>query len=745
MNMKNYNRFRIISFFLLLTIFICISGSDAQAAKEPYKIPEVKEKVKIDGILDDDVWKEARVLTLNFEVEPGENIDPPVKTEVLLAYSAKYLYVAFRAQDPNPSEIRARVTDRDNILNDDYVGIVLDTFNDSRRAYQFLCNPYGIQADQVIGMIGNNTQWDAIWNSASRINKNGYTTEIAIPFTSLRFQRNKGDQTWRIDAVRHYPRSLSHTIGLFPRDRSNNCYMCQAVSIKGFTGARPGNNLEFDPTLASSLTQEKENFPNGKMVKKDSKVDPGLTARWSFTPNMTLSAAVNPDFSQVEADVAQLDINNQFALYYPEKRPFFLEGSNIFRSRFYAIYSRTVADPEWGIKLTGQEGKNTIGFFTARDTITNLIIPSSQSSQLTSLDMHNTSTALRYRRDVGKSSTIGAIFTNREGDDYFNRIASLDADFRFTKKDQLRIQVIGSQTRYPHQIVSEYDQPNGKFTGAAINGIYMHVTKNFAFSAHYQNLHPDFRADVGFIDQSGVKEYGLYGRYAWRKNPGHWYSRIDVRGLYIYMTDHRNNLLVKKFQGDLIYWGTLQSYISITTFFGTQAYLGSEYQDNKVQITARARPTGNLYLGLSGVYGDQIDVVNARAGTRLRLNPFLQYNIGSRTYLGVDHVFEKLNVAGGRLYTANLTNLRFVYQFNNRTFLRTILQYANYKYSPDLYNNPRDPEYKKLFSQILFSYKINPRTVLFLGYSDNYYANSIYHLTQRDRTFFLKIGYALVL
>lgn len=743
--MTQHNYLPAISFFLLMTILVCVPGSSAHAAAAPYKIPQVKEKVKIDGILDDEVWKKAQGFVLNYEVEPGENIAPPVKTEVLLVYSAKYLYIAFRAHDPNPSEIRAQVTDRDNILNDDSVGIVLDTFNDSRRAYQFLCNPYGIQADQVISLAGDNSQWDAIWNSAGKINKTGYTVEMAIPFTSLRFQRNKGDQVWRIDMVRNYPRSLNHIIGLFPRDRSNNCYMCQAVSIKGFTGARPGNNLEFTPTLSSSLTQERDDFPGGEFVKKDSKVDPGLTARWSFTPNMTLNAAVNPDFSQVEADVAQLDINNQFALYYPEKRPFFLEGSSIFRSRFFAIHSRTVADPEWGVKLTGKEGKNAIGFFMARDTITNLIIPSSQGSRLTSLDMHNTSTALRYRRDVGKSSTVGIVFTNREGDDYLNRVAGIDGDVRFSKKDQIQFQYIGSQTRYPDEIVTGFGQIDGKFSGNAMDFIYRHVTRNVYVSAHYQGVSPNFRSDVGFTDQTGTRLYDLYGRYTWRKKKGHWYSRLDIRGLLLYMTDYDNHMLKRMYQGQFIYYGPLQSYLSLTTAFGKQAYLGKEFRDNKVTIDARIRPAGNLFLGVSSIYGDQIDVSNVRAGTRLRLNPYIQYNIGKQGYLELDHVYEKLNVDGGRLYTANLSNFRFVYQFNRRTFLRTILQYADYKYNPGLYNNPRDPVYKKLFSQFLFSYKLNPRTVLFLGYSDNYYANSVYRLKQKDRTFFLKIGYALVL
>jgi hypothetical protein len=743
--MQKHKTFQIILLFLLLTATVCVSGLDTGSVRTPHKIPEVKLKVKIDGILDEEEWEDALVLTLNYEVEPGENVIPPVKTQVFLCYDAKNLYVGFKAYDPGPANIRAHVTDRDNTWNDDYVGIVLDTFNDSRFTHDFYCNPFGIQAEQIVTISRGATSWDAIWNSAGRITHEGYCVEMAIPFTSLRFQGKKGDQVWGIDLVRSYPRSLSHLIGLFPRDRSNNCYMCQADKVIGFKGARPGKNLEFDPTLSGIYTQEREEFPDGKFVKKNDKVEPGLTARWSFTPNLTLSAAINPDFSQVEADAAQLDINNQFALYYPEKRPFFLEGGSIFRSRFWAIYTRTVVDPEWGIKLTGKEGKHAIGFFTARDTVTNLIIPSSQSSRLISLDMKNISTALRYRYDLGRSSNIGIIITNREGDNYYNRIAGIDGDIRFSKKDRIWLQYIGSQTRYPDNVVINYNQPNGKFTGSAFDGAYSHSTRNVYLSAHYQDVTPNFRADVGFADQTGTKLYDVEGRYIWRKNPGHWYTTLIARNQYVYMSDHNDQLLQKYFRSWINYNGPLQSYFSLQTNFGKRAYMGKEFNDNYLDLYFRARPSGSLYLWLRGAFGDRIDFANVQAGTRVRLNPGIQYNLGRHFYLELDHVFERLNVDAGELYTANLSNIRLVYQFNRRAFLRTILQYADYQYNSQLYLQPRDPEYKHLFSQVLFSYKINPQTVLFLGYSDDYYGYSDISLKQNNYTFFLKIGYALVL
>jgi len=742
--MQKPNHLQIILLFLLHSILLCVSGYTA-SIRTPHKIPELTTKVKIDGILEEKEWEGAKVLTLNYEVEPGENIAPPVKTDVLLAYDAKHLYVGFRAYDPEPAKIRAHVTDRDNISNNDYVGIVLDTFNDSRLTHNLYCNPYGIQSDQMSTLTNSNVSWDAIWNSAGRITKEGYCVEMAIPFTSLRFQGKKEDQEWGIDAVRNYPRDVTTTIGLFPRDRSNNCYMCQADKLIGFKEARPGKNLEFDPTLFGILTQERESFPAGKFTDTRKKIESGLTARWTFTPNLTLNATINPDFSQVEADVAQLDINNQYALYYSEQRPFFLEGSNIFQSRFYPVYTRTVADPEWGIKLTGKEGKHAIGFFITRDTITNLIIPSSQNSQVISVDMKNISSALRYRCDVGKSSNIGLFITDREGDDYFNRLAGLDLDIRFKKTERIAAQYLASQTSYPDSVVERYKQPEGKFTGGAFDFLYVHATRSVSLNAHYQDVTPNYRSDVGFADQTGTKLYELGGRYTWRRPRGHWFTSLIASGNYIYINDYDSRLLQKYALFYVNYYGPLQSYCSLRGNFGKRAYSGKEFDDNYVTTNFQLRPSGSLYLWFSGTFGDQIDYTNVQAGTRVRLNPGIQYNWGRHLYMAIDHVYERLNVNAGKLYTANLSNIRLVYQFNRRAFLRTILQYADYQYNSDLYLNPRDPEYKHFFSQVLFSYKINPQTVLFLGYSDDYYGYSEIPLKQNNRTFFMKIGYALVL
>ncbi|UCH94101.1 MAG: carbohydrate binding family 9 domain-containing protein [Candidatus Aminicenantes bacterium] len=735
---------RMFTFFVVL--FFLVYGT-LLTGKTPHRVPPVTSKVKIDGILNEKAWEKALVMELKYEVRPGENIEPPVKTEVLLTYSKSYLYAAFRAYDPNPSSISAHIRERDNIGGDDWVAISIDTFNDQRLAFSFLCNPFGVQSDEIASPEGGGEAWDAIWNSAGRINNQGYVVEMAIPFSSLLFQRkgSNQDQVWGIDAVRSYPRSVRHLISLFPWDRNNNCYMCQAEKLVGFAGATPGKNIELDPTLYSIFTQERENFPGGDFIDKEKKVDPGLTGRWGFTPNLTLSATVNPDFSNVEADIPQLDINTRFAIYYPEKRPFFLEGASIFNTRFRAVHTRSLADPDWGLKVTGKEGKHAIGFFSVQDHITNLLIPGSQGSRSTSIDMNTLGSVLRYRLDVGKSSTLGILVTDREGEDYFNRMAAIDGDLRVTPKDRIRFQFLGSQTRYPEEISAGYQQPEETFTGTALDVYYHHDTRSFDWHLGYTDVSADFRADLGFMPQAGFRNFDAGLAHSWNRPRGYWFTVLNVGSSYMEEKDYHGNLLSRGVTFDFNYIGPLRSYFNLASHLGKRTYGGIEFDHNHVYFNGAVRPSGTFEFFFNGLMGDGIDFDNIQPGNRFQLGGTVRLRLGRHLDLMLDHKFERFNVDAGRLYTANISYLRLVYYFNRRTFLRSILKYVDYKYNTGLYSFTLDPRDKHLFSQFLFSYEINPRTVLFLGYSDDYYGYHTVALTQSNRTFFVKVGYALVL
>jgi hypothetical protein len=521
--------------------------------------------------------------------------------------------------------------------------------------------------------------------------------------------------------------------------------MCQAEKLVGFAGAAPGKNIEFDPTLTSILDQERENVTQGDFIKKESKIHPGLTAHWGFTHNFTLSAAVNPDFSNIEADVLELDINRRFAIYYPEKRPLFLEGASIFSTRFPALHTRTLFDPDWGIKITGKEGANSIGFFSVQDHVTNLIFPGSQQSEFTSIENKTVSSVLRWRRDVGKSSTLGILVTDREGKDYFNRLAGIDADLKITPKDRIRLQFLGSQTRYPKHIAIDFNQSKDTSWGRALDLFYHHDTKTFDWFIGYRDISANFRADLGFMPQVNFKNLEVGGGHTWYRKGGHWFTMLNVGTSFQVEKDHDNNPLYKGLAFKLNYQGPVQSSFNLTANLAKRTHRGVEFNYNNLLFDGNMRPTRSIFIFFSGLLGDGIDYANVRAGNQLYLNGFISYKFKRHLELWLGHKFEHFNVDAGRLYRASISYVRLIYHFNRRTFLRAILEYVNYKYNTDLYTFPVEPDYKHLFSQFLFSYQINPRTVLFLGYSDDYYGYQKVPLTQSNRTFFVKIGYALVL
>ncbi|UCE38737.1 MAG: carbohydrate binding family 9 domain-containing protein [Thermoplasmata archaeon] len=734
---------------ILMFVFTCYPAYsvalDEEDNKTPNKIPKINSPVKIDGVLDETVWDNALKFQLNYEISPRDNVPPPVKTEVMLTYDKSNFYIAFRAFDPDPSQIRARLKDRDRETGDDWVAVELDTFNTERDVIVLLANPLGIQMDWI--QLGAEVEmgWDIIWDTAGVITDWGYSVEFAVPFSSLRFQRIKSTQIWGFNAIRLYPRDVRHQIWNIPYDRNNNCRFCQYVKIEGFEGVSPGRNIEINPTLTALTTQARDNFPEGNFASRDKEIDAGINARWSIMPNMTLSGTVNPDFSQVEADSLQLDINQPFALFFQERRPFFTEGVDYFNSQLNVVYTRTMRDPNWGMKLTGKQGLNAIGAFVVRDNVTNLIFPGSQSSNSTSLSSENTSSVFRYRRDIWNNSRIGVIVTNREGGDYFNRVIGFDGNFRLSRKDRIDAQWLGSSTSYPDHIAESFGQPQDKFGDAAVTAAYTHGTRNFVFELNYANLGENFRADLGFIPQVGYRNYGTRAIYTWINSENSWWSNLRLLGYAVYTEDNEGHLLNKEFGSSFMYNGIYQTSFFVGTIHSSQHYNGLTFNLKQYDLRFNVDHSGALSLGFVATIGDRIDYANTRKGSRILLSPAANLNLGRHFQMNFAHNYEKMRVEGAHLYTANISQATLIYQFNPKAFIRSIIQYTNYDYNPANYTFAVDEEYKQLSSQLLFSYKINPRTVLFLGYADNYFGEQEFSLSQKDYTFFVKIGYAWVL
>jgi hypothetical protein len=716
----------------------------AGTEENPYQVPRSESAIRIDAVLNEPAWENAFKLELRYEVSPGENVDPPVRTEVLLTYNDEVLFAAFRCHDPDPAAIRAHVSDRDNIGGDDWVGIILDTFNDKRRSYDLLVNPLGVQEDFIESQSGGGS-WDAIWNSAGQITEWGYIVEMAIPFDQLRFQRRDGKQVWGFDAVRRYPRSQSHHIGAFPRDRSNSCYLCQAVRIEGFQGAKPGRNIEISPTVVGVRTDVRNDWPNGDFEEYNEDGEVGVTVAWGLTPNMTLSGTFNPDFSQVEADAFQLDINQPFALYYSERRPFFVESMDFFRTLKDVVYTRAIRDPQWGVKLTGKEGVNTFGTFVVQDEMTNLIFPGSESSSSTSLKYKSAASVLRYKRDIGNRYTIAAYITDREADDYHNRLIGFDADLRLTWKDQIQLQLLASSTKYPEETAVQFEQNKESFEDRFIAFEYDHNTRSLSWWLDYDEVGPEFRADLGYIPRVGYRNIEGGSFYTWNAPSGSWWSTIMAGIELNYYEDWDQKPIDRGGSAWFYYSGISQTSLNAQYGHYREAYNGFMFDLNTYYVSASIRPTGQFWAGISVSFGDRIDYSNTRPGDRLRLVPYAGFNLGKHLRLRLNHTFERMSVDLGRLYSANISGLTARYHINTRAFFRAILQYVYYDYSPENYTYEVDPEYKCFSAQLLFAYKFNPRTMLYLGYNGNHFGTEQGDLVQFDRTFFMKLGYAWII
>ena len=735
-------RFIVLTLFLL---FLAAAPVWASTTGIP-DLPRVDGSVKIDGNLDDAAWRQALQIQVDTETNPGENIPAKVKTVAYLMENGNSLYVAFDARDPDPNAIRAFLRDRDSAYNDDFVGVVIDSYNDERRAFEFFSNPLGVQMDLTNDDINRreDDSWDAIWDSAGRITENGYIVEMEIPLSQLRFQKMDGKQVWGLDVIRMYPRDNRTRIGSNPLDREVNCYLCQFSKIQGFENAEPGRDLEIVPTLTATRTDARDDPVIDPMVQGDVKSEAGLNLRWGITPDLTANLAINPDFSQVEADVAQLDVNNQFALFFPEKRPFFLEGSDYFRTPIQAVFTRTVADPTVGAKLTGKRGNNTFGVYAAEDDITNLIFPGAFGSDSESLNVSNTAVVGRYSRSFGEASQIGALLTARSGDDYHNYVGGFDARWKISDQHTLKAQLLRSDTEYPDQVAIDFEQPLEAFTGTAAQLGYNYDSRNWFAYANHEMRDAGFRADSGFVTRVDYDQQELGLGRIWHGGDDNWWTRMRVNGEYNIAHDEHGRVLEREIESYFGINGPKQWFMEFGGLTRDVLFDDIMFKENKISLYTEIKPKGGLYLAIWGRVGDQIDFANSRLGDQVRLQPRISWNVNQHLMLRLQSSLVKLDSKEGpNIFDARIHDLRATWQFSVRSFVRLTVQQQDVERNQAMYIDDVDAHSRSVGRQLLYSYKLNPQTVFFLGYSDRHLDDDdLDTLMATDRTFFLKIGYA---
>ena len=728
---------------------LCVITASPLTLAEPLNIPRVTTAPTIDGTIHDKEWAAAATLELNVETNPGENVTPPVKTDVFLMEDGENLFVAFIAHDPDTDAIRAYYRDHDKTGGHDIVGVVLDTFNDERQAFEFFVNPLGVQRDAINDDINHryNSAWDGLWYSAGHVNGSNYTVEMAIPLSQLRFSSNGDLQTWGIDILRFYPRSKTHRISYIPLDRNINCYLCQLEKAQGFAGVEPGRNLTLIPTLTTNTARNRPDPAVDDWEKEGTDTEAGLDVRWGINQNTYLNATINPDFSQVEADTPQLDVNTTFSLFFPERRTFFLDGADYFNTRLNVVHTRNIADPDYGLKLTGKNGPHTYGLLTARDTVTSFIIPGNLGSRLASLDssVANTESDIaiaRYRYDIGSDFTLGGIITNRSGEDYANSVAGVDGIFKIADSDRIEFQALMSESEYPLDIQTDFSQDD-KINDRAYVIQYNHNDRHWNWFGRYDDFGKDFRADLGFINKVDYSKTEIGGGYTWHPEEFA-YSRISTGGNWDRSEAQDGLKLEEEIEGFVsIGNGPKQSFIE----FGggkRNRYYSNEYYDEKFGFFVTGfRPVASTFLFFLMEGGDAIDFANVRPGEFRSFRIESSYEIGRHITTALNFTQQRFKVDQGLLFTAKLADFRFTYQFSNNSFLRFTTQLSNTHRNPGLYIDPIDEVRKTLASQLLYSYKINALSRLFLGYSDAGFQNdSLDQIEQTNRTVFMKVSYA---
>src|SRR5256714_3723883 len=531
---------------------------------KPIVVPRFEKPPTIDAKLDDDVWKSAAVFKDFVQTSPGDNIAPSKPTEVIMGCDAKTLYIAFHCFD-EPDKIRATVAKRDDSFNEDNVRMYLDTFNDQRRAYILGWNPLGIQADGIMTE-GSGTDFsiDIVMESKGMIGSDGWTLEVAIPFKSLRYEAGKG-KFWGIHILRNIDRFNDEFDSWMPTSRDISSQLVQEGHLTGLENISTEHTLEVIPSLTLSETgnrvsalsalQQAANpalLDPGRILNQPVKMDLGVTAKYGITPTVTLDLAINPDFAQVEADQTVITANQRFPIFFEEKRPFFLEGIDIFRTPIQAVHTRAIVDPDIAVKLSGKRGRNTFGILLASDNAPGNFTKEERNDASTFptierfLDKNAYVGILRLKRDVGKQSYLGLLMTSYNFIEKHNQLGGIDGRFQISKQKTFRFQVLGSTSRRcffepaldAHRpgpsdgCFGGYDPAPGNPTrpsstnnyyragnGLAYRWQYNRDGRHFYYGANGNGQTQDYRADLGFTRRLNTNFEGGYLGYSSEQKP----------------------------------------------------------------------------------------------------------------------------------------------------------------------------------------------------------------------------------
>jgi hypothetical protein len=685
-------------------------------AKEALVIPRLTEIPKIDGKLDNPVWDGALKIEDFVQLAPKENGVPTEKTVAYLGYDEKYLYVAFRAYDSQASKIRCSVTNRDGCIEDDWVFIMLDTFNEKRRAFSFLLNPIGVQMDMMRIEEGGNDNmddsWDTVFFSDGKVDAEGYTVEMAIPFKSLRFPPG-GVQTWNIVLGRNLPRTgeiIMHP--QFSRDIPGLLSNGRTFTIQG--DLERSRNIEAMP-FVTSLQREGEKI----------KFEPGANLKLGLSSNTTLDLTVNPDFSQVEADEPRIDYNLRYALRYSEKRPFFLEGMEIFNSpEIETVYTRQISDPIFGAKASGKTGRFTYGLLSAYDmhpAESLWEIPSGAGGAGTKAF----SNVFRTKADVGTGSYVGFTLTDKEfGSGSWNRLGGLDGQLRFKDRVFFSFQALASSSSY---------EGDRSALAPGLYGELYYTTKHWTLGGFYKAIHPEFQASLGFVNRTDYRSAGGFASYRLYTDKKY-LNQIQFR-LQAGKRDGYADSTTQDtwFRGSVQFRLTEFNQIFVSYENEMERFADVEFKKQSVSVQSQIMFISWMPFGFFFETGDSInyDPDDAFLGTSNTYGLSATVKPSKRLQLGADLSKQTFwrSAGGERLWDYNVIRQKTTYQVSKTLSFRAIVDYNFF--------------YDRAFGSLLASWVLRPGTVFFLGVDNNYLRDEFGSLIHENYSVFIKFSYWL--
>ncbi len=726
--------------------------------KMELKLWPLQETIQIDGNIDD-AWNEAIEFDNFAEYQPSENRAPGAATHGYVAYDQNSLYIAFVCDDPNMSQLRATVADRDHIYNDDWVCVSIDPYRDNQKAYQFFANARGIQGDRLwqINTLDEDNSYDLVWDCAARIEDDCWTVEMRIPFENLRFP-DQDNQSWSVHFTRNYPRDNPYRFSWMPISQNNNSFMGQAGSLSFHLPKRDSAKRTFEVLPYTIATQQRNRIEDmastnfNRWHGDNPEARAGIGIKYGLSSNLIADVTYNPDFSQIESDAGQITVNNPFALFYDERRPFFQEGSDIYRldqaspgiavDQFVNLfYSRSINNPLIAAKLSGKIGKVAVGYTSAIDQNTPFIVPFEGQSAVLATDKRSLSNVIRAKYDLGTESTLGVFLSNRHLEDGSNTVTAVDATFRLS--EQLMLTTIAglSQTREPNDpelsqfIPDETFKAMGKtktttFDGEFVTGYILRAklqrnARHFTGALCLQDFSPGFRADNGFISTTAYRNAEGTSAYIFRWDDHPIFTSILSRISAWRKANYDGVIIDTGIRPNITFQFRKQITVLLSTFlYNRENLYGKQFGDARSSWIYIANNLSKSFywetylragkeinrLGQQGSSYNPFEIVPTLSFTfhfTLKPVPKINYDVQYQSY----NLYRKF--WSGRIRSQNILRNAFSYQFNRRMFLRLIGEYNIVQVA----NAETGITHKQKFFSLepLFSYKLNAFSVFYLG------------------------------